>query len=216
VPARRTPIVLLGLVLAVLFWSAIGPLKPLTWVFETVWVIVGVVVVIITWRVFPLTTLLCALLALHAIVLSYGGHYGYAVTPAGEVVQDWLGLARNPFDRLGHFLQGFVPAIAVREVLWRQSPLRGSRWLPWLTLCVCLAISAFWELMEWWAALLVEGGDPAFLGGQGDPWDTQWDMFLACVGAASALLLLGRWHDRQLATLVSGTTQPAGAAPRRA
>src|SRR6185503_16773425 len=107
-----------------------------------------VVVVIIIWRVFPLTTLLCTLLALHAIVLSYGGHYGYANTPAGDLVQDWLDLARNPFDRLGHFLQGFVPAIAVREVLWRRSPLRGTRWLPWLTFCVCLAISAFWELME--------------------------------------------------------------------
>ena len=214
-PARRTPLALLVVVLAVLAWSAIGPLKPMTWFFETVWVIVGVVVVLVVWRRFPLTTLVCGLLALHAVVLAYGGHYGYAETPAGDAVQDWLGLDRNPYDRLGHFLQGFVPAIVAREVLWRRSPLRGSGWLPWLTLSVCLAISAFWELMEWWGALLVEDGDPSFLGGQGDPWDTQWDMLLALLGAGLALLLLSRLHDRQLTEMsINGTTPRGGAGPR--
>jgi putative membrane protein len=217
VPVRRSPIALLTVVVAVLIWSAINPLKPMTWFFETIWVVVGIVVVLIFWRRFPLTTLLCGLLALHAVVLAYGGHYGYANTPAGDAVQDWFDLARNPFDRLGHFLQGFAPAIAVREVLWRCSPLRGSRWLPWLTLSVCLAISAFWELMEWWGALLVEGGNPSFLGGQGDPWDTQWDMLLALFGAGLALVTLSRVHDRQLERLtLAGTTQRADAAPRRA
>ena len=201
VPTRRTPLVLLGVVLVVLAWSAVQPLRPMTWLLETVWVLVGLVVVLAAWRRFPLTTLLCALLALHAVVLAYGGHYGYSETPAGDAVQGWLGLERNPYDRLGHFLQGFVPAVAAREVLWRRSPLRGTRWLPWLTVAVCLAISASWELLEWAGAVVVEGGDPAFLGGQGDPWDTQWDMLLALVGATLAVLVLRRPHDRQLAVL---------------
>jgi putative membrane protein len=215
VPTRRTPIALLVLVVAVYTWSAIGADKQLTWVLETVWVPVGVLVVLAAWRKFPLTTLLCAVLAFHAIVLAYAGHYGYANTPLGDAVQDWLDLDRNPFDRLGHFLQGFAPAIAVREVLWRRSPLRATRWLPALTLCTCLAISAFWELLEWWGAYAVEGGDPAFLGGQGDPWDTQWDMFLALIGATLALLLLTRLHDRQLARAeLMRTTQRAAEIPR--
>ncbi len=174
--------------------SGLHPYRMGTWFFETVWVGIGLLVVALTRRRFPLTTLLCVLLAIHAAVLLYGGHYTYARTPLGDA----LGLVRNPYDRLGHFMQGFVPAIAVREVLWRRSPLRGTRWLAPLTVCVCLAISAFWELLEWWGAYLVANGDPAFLGGQGDPWDTQWDMFLALVGAVLALVTLGRWHDRQL------------------
>jgi putative membrane protein len=178
--------------------SAVHPYRLGTWFFETVWIGVGLVVVALTRRRFPLTTVLCWVLAIHAIVLLYGGHYTYARAPLGAVVQEALDLARNPYDRLGHFMQGFAPAIAVREVLWRRSPLRGSRWLAPLTVCVCLAISAFWELLEWWGAYAVAGGDPAFLGAQGDPWDTQWDMLLALVGAVVALLLLTRVHDRAL------------------
>lgn len=117
---------------------------------------------------------------------------------ARERVQDWLGLNRNPYDRLGDFMQGFAPAIAVREILWRRSPLRRSRWLPVLVVTCCLAISACWELLEWLGALVVQNGDPAFLGGQGDPWDTQWDLFLALVGSILALALFSRLHDRQL------------------
>lgn len=213
-PARRAPVVLLVLVTAALVWSAVAPLKPLTWLMETVWVIIGLAVVLATWRRFPLTTLACVLLAVHGIVLAYGGHHGYSETPAGDAVQEWLGLERNPYDRLGHFLQGFVPAVVAREVLWRRSPLRGSRWLPWVVVAFCLAISALWELLEWAGAVVVEGGDPAFLGGQGDPWDTQWDMLLALVGALLALMIFTRWHDRQLAGLTR-TTPPAAAAPRR-
>lgn len=196
--ARRAPPVLLAIVLTVLAWSAIAPNDLGTWFMETVWVVGGVTLVLLAWRRFPLTTLLCSLLAVWAVVLAYGGHYGYANTPAGDAIQDWLNLARNPYDRLGHFLQGFVPAIAVREVLCRRSPLRNSQWLVPLTICVCLALSAAWELLEWAGAFVVEGGDPAFLGGQGDPWDTQWDMLLALVGATIALATLSRLHDRQL------------------
>lgn len=198
---RRTPLVLLVVVLAVLVWSVIGATKPLTWALETIWAVVGVAVVVAVWRRFPLTTLLCCLLTTHAVVLAYGGHTGYSETALGDAVQDWWGLQRNPYDRLGHFMQGFAPAIAVREVLWRRSPLRGSRCLPVLVVSVCLAISASWELLEWLGAELFEGGDPAFLGGQGDPWDTQWDMLLALVGALVSLGLFSRLHGRQLERL---------------
>lgn len=198
---RVTLAVLLALVLATFGWSAIEPRDVGTWVMETVWVPLGLAVIAAVWRRFPLTTLLCVLLTVHALVLTYGGHYGYANTPLGDSVQDWLGLARNPYDRLGHFLQGFVPAIAVREVLWRRSPLRASRLLPFLVLCVCVAISAAWELLEWAGAEVTDGGSPAFLGGQGDPWDTQWDMLMALVGALLSLALLSRTHDRALARL---------------
>jgi putative membrane protein len=186
--------VLFAVVLAGYVLSAIHPYRGGTWFFETVWVGAGLVVVAVTRRRFPLTTLLCCVLAVWALVLVYGGHYSYARTPVGDL----LGLARNPYDRLGHFMQGFAPAIAVREVLWRRSPLRGSRWLAPLTVCVCLAFSAFWEFLEWWGACLVAGGDPAFLGAQGDPWDTQWDMLMALIGSVVALVTLTRPHDRAL------------------
>ena len=167
--------------------------------------ILGIPLVLLTWRRFPLTTLLCVLLAGHALILIVGGHYTYARTPVGDWLRDTLDLSRNPYDRIGHFVQGFVPAILVRELLVRLSPLRGSRWLGPLIVCACLAFSAFFEMIEWWAA--VAGGEAAddFLATQGDVWDTQWDMFLALIGAILSLLLLSRLHDRQLAALV-----PAG------
>jgi len=192
---------LLAVVVAALVWSAINPYKLGTWFFETVWVVIGLIVVLSAWRRFPLTTLLCSLLTLHAVVLCYGGHYTYALTPFGDWLQDLFGLARNPYDRIGHFMQGLAPAIAAREILWRTSPLRGSRWLAPLVVCVCLAFSAFWELMEWAGAYLVAGGSPSFLGSQGDPWDTQWDMALALLGAIVALALFTGVHNRQLARL---------------
>lgn len=188
----------LVVVAATLVWSAIRPSDVGAWFFETVWVPIGLVAVLAAWRRFPLTTLLCVVLTVHAVVLAYGGHTTYAQTPFGHWLQDLLGLDRNPYDRIGHFLQGFAPAILVREVLARRSPLEGSRWLNPLTFCVCLAFSAFWELLEWWGALLVKHGDPAFLGAQGDVWDTQWDMALAALGAMTALLTLSRLHDGQL------------------
>jgi putative membrane protein len=142
--------------------------------------------------------LLCCLLAVHAVILMVGGHYTYAEVPLGFWVRDALGLARNHYDRLGHFAQGFVPAILAREVLLRNTSLRRGGWLFFLVVCVCLAFSAFYELVEWWTALISGEGATAFLGTQGDVWDTQWDMCLALVGALTAQLLLARAHDRQL------------------
>ena len=193
--------VLLGLATAALVVSGIGPKDGLTWFFETLPIMLGVVLLIWTRRRFPLTPLLYRLLFLHALILALGGHYTYAEVPLGFWLQDLLDLSRNHYDRLGHVAQGFVPAILVREILVRRSPLAGSRWLPVLTVSVCLAFSAFYELLEWWAAVALGADADAFLATQGDPWDTQWDMFLALSGALAALLLLTRLHDRQLARL---------------
>jgi putative membrane protein len=186
------------IVLAVLLWSGIHPHDRFTWWLEVAPVLIGLPIVVLTARRFPLTPLVQVLLALHAIILMVGGKYTYAEVPAGFWVRDALGLARNHYDRLGHFAQGFVPAMVAREILWRRSPLRGSRWLPFIVICICLAISATYEFVEWLAAILTGEGATAFLGTQGDVWDTQWDMFLALCGAVTALLLLSRLHDSQL------------------
>ncbi|MDH6463811.1 putative membrane protein [Micromonospora sp. A200] len=201
------PPALLGVVLVALVVSGIRPYDRLTWLLETVWVIVGIPVLLLTWRRFPLTTLLCCLLAAHAIILIVGGHHTYARTPVGNWVRDLFDLSRNPYDRLGHFAQGFVPAILVREILVRRSPLRGSRWLAPLVVCACLAFSALFEMFEWWSAVVAGSAADDFLATQGDVWDTQWDMFLALVGAITSLALLSRLHDRQL--------PPPPADPRR-
>ena len=193
--------ILLGIVLAVLVWSGIEPHDRFTWFLEVAPVLIGLPIVIAAGRRFPLTPLLYVLLTIHAVILMVGGKYTYAEVPAGFWVQDLLGLGRNHYDRLGHFAQGFVPAILAREILWRRSPLRGSRWLGFVVVSICLAFSAFYELIEWWTAAASGEAAAAFLGTQGDPWDTQWDMFLALLGALSALLLLRRVHDRQLASL---------------
>ena len=198
---RLAPPLLLGVVLVALVVSFVSPYSRLTWLLETVWVIVGIPAILLTWRRFPLTTLLCCLLTVHALILIGGGHYTYARTPLGNWARDAFDLARNPYDRLGHFAQGFVPAVLVREILVRRSPLRGSRWLAPLTVCACLAFSAFFELIEWWSAVIGGSAADDFLATQGDVWDTQWDMFLALIGAITSLLLLSRWHDRQLARL---------------
>ncbi len=207
-PARsRLPAVLLALVLAVLVWSGVAPRERSTWLMEVAPVLVAIPVLAATWRRFQLTPLLYVLVALHACVLCVGGHWTYAEVPAGFWVKDALGLARNPYDRLGHLAQGFVPALVAREVLLRASPLRRGGWLLTLVTSVALAISALYELVEWLAAVLLGAGADAFLGTQGDPWDTQWDMFLALCGALAAQLLLSRVQDAQLARL-----PPAGAA----
>jgi len=209
------PAALVALVTAALIISGLAPTDRVTWLMETFWVVLGIPLAILTWRRFPLTGLLCCLLALHALVLILGGHYTYARTPVGEWLQEWLGLARNPYDRIGHFVQGFVPAVLWREILVRRSPLRGSRWLAPLVACGCLAFSAFFELIEWWAALIGGSGADDFLATQGDVWDSQWDMFLALVGATTSLLLLSKLHDRQLDALerrsATDGTERAGA-----
>ena len=202
--ANRLPWALLAVVLAVLAWSGIAPHDRFTWLLEVAPVLIGVPVLLATGRRFPLTPLLYTLLAVHACILMVGGKYTYAEVPAGFWVSEALGLARNHYDRLGHFAQGFIPAILAREILVRTSPLRGSRWLPFVAIAFCLAFSAFYEMIEWWTAVLAGASSTAFLGTQGDVWDTQWDMFLALIGAVSALLVLSRAHDRQLARLLPG------------
>ena len=199
--ARREPAVLLVLTLVALIVSAIGPRDRGTWWLEVFPVLLAAPLLIATRRRFPLTPLAYRLIFLHALVLMLGAHYTYAEVPAGFWAKDALGFARNPYDRLGHFAQGFVPAIVAREVLVRRSPLRPGKWLAFLVLCVCLAISALYELVEWWAAVIGGEGADAFLGTQGDQWDTQWDMLMALIGASVALATLSRRHDRELARL---------------
>ncbi|WP_418960510.1 DUF2238 domain-containing protein [Streptomyces tritici] len=200
-PGRRLPAVLAVGVAAALALSAWGAKDSTTWLLETVWVMVGLPLVILLRRRFPLSGLLCGLLAVHALVLVVGGHYTYAEVPAGDWVRDWLGLERNPYDRFGHLMQGFVPAVLVRELLVRTSPLRGSRWLAPLAVCGCLAFSAVFEMLEWAAAVIGGQAADAFLATQGDVWDTQWDMFCALIGATCSLILLSRLHDRSLGRL---------------
>jgi len=192
---------LVALVLVVLVWSGIRPHDRFTWFMEVFPVLLGLPVLLATHRRFPLTPLLLILLAIHACILMLGGKYTYAEVPLGNWVRDAFGLARNHYDRVGHFAQGFVPAILAREILWRRSPLRGSRWLPFVVVSICLAFSACYEFLEWWTALATGEGATAFLGTQGDVWDTQWDMFLALVGAATAMLTLSGIHERQLREL---------------
>ncbi len=188
----------LVLVGAALLWSGIAPFDRATWWLEVAPVLIAAPLLVSTARRFPLTPLLYALIAAHAVILIIGGHYTYARVPAGFWVQDWLGLARNHYDRLGHFAQGFEPAILARELLLRRSPLRRGGWLFLLVTACCLAFSAFYELVEWWTALVAGDGATDFLATQGDPWDTQWDMFLALLGALAAQLALARPHDAQL------------------
>jgi len=203
-PARREPLVLLVLALAALVVSGLGPKDRFTWLLEVAPVLIGAPILVATARRFPLTPLLYRLLFVHALVLMVGGHYTYAEVPLGEWAKSAFGFARNHYDRLGHLMQGFVPAILAREVLLRRSPLGRGGWLRLFVTSVCLAFSALYELIEWAAALATGEAATAFLGTQGDPWDTQWDMFLALCGALLAQALLWRLHDRQLARLDRG------------
>jgi len=193
---------LVGMVLAVYVWSAMGPRDRFTWWLETFYTPVVVPFLILTWRRFPLTPLVYTLIAFHLCILMVGGHYTYAEVPLFNWIRDAFGLARNHYDRLGHFFQGFVPALIVREVLLRRTPLVRGGWLLFLVTCVCLAISAAFELFEWAVAVATGARADAFLATQGDPWDTQWDMFMALVGAMLAQLIFARWQDRQLRSLL--------------
>jgi putative membrane protein len=199
---RRLPryeITLLAIVVVVLVWSGVQPADRFTWVMEVVPVLIAVPVLVATYRRFRFTPLVYTLIAIHACILMLGGKYTYAEVPLGFWMERAFGFSRNHYDRIGHFAQGFVPAMIGREILTRASPLKGSRWLPFVVLAFCMAISAFYEFVEWWTALATGTAAEAFLGTQGDPWDTQWDMFFAFVGAIAALLLLSRVQDRQLA-----------------
>jgi len=198
---RKEPQILLALVVVALIVSRIRPYDPLTWFLEIAPILIIAPILMLTYRKFPLTPLLYRLLFIHSLILILGGHYTYARVPVGYWFQDLLDLSRNHYDRLGHFAQGFIPAILVREILLRRSPLKKGKWLFFLTVSVCLAFSALYEIIEWWTA--VAGGEAAdsFLGSQGDIWDTQWDMFLALVGAISSQIILSGLHDKQLEKL---------------
>ncbi len=189
------------IVIVALIASGIAPTDRLTWLMEVAPVLIALPLMIATRRSYPLTLLLTVLIAIHALVLIGGGAYTYARVPFGFWLQDILGTLRNPYDKIGHFMQGFVPAMVAREILLRGDFVRGRRMTAFLCVCVAMAISACYELIEWAAAVALGQGADEFLGTQGDVWDTQSDMFMALIGASTALLLLARWHDRQLAAL---------------
>lgn len=197
--AQHRLLAVLGLIVAsALGLSAIAPYDRATWLLEVAPVLIAAPVLALSYRRFPLTRLLYLLIAFHALVLILGGAYTYARVPLGFWVQDALQLARNPYDKLGHFMQGLVPMLVAREILLRNGYLRPGPMLGFLAICVALAISAFYELIEWWVALLAGGGAVDFLGTQGDPWDTQSDMFLALIGACFGLLALAGLQNRQI------------------
>jgi putative membrane protein len=184
--------------LAVLTWSGIGPHDYPTWLLEVAPALLAAAVLWLTRERFPLTRLTYTLILIHCVILMVGGHYTYAEVPVGDWVRDALDQSRNNYDKLGHFAQGFIPAIVAREILIRKTVINYPGWRDFLIVCVCLAISAFYELVEWWVALLSDDAADAFLGTQGYAWDTQSDMWFALLGAVSALILLSRLHDRQL------------------
>lgn len=200
-------VALLAAVALVFAWSGWHPKDRLTWLLEVAPVLVAVPILVGTRRRFPLTPLAYVLIAVHACILMVGGRYTYAEVPLFDWIRDALRAARNDYDRLGHFAQGFVPAIVAREVLLRKTPLRRGGWLAFLVVCVCMAISATYELVEWTSAEVGGAQSDAFLGTQGDPWDTQKDMLMAGIGAVAALLALPRIHDRQLSALSDGASR---------
>ena len=200
-PPKTTSIIWTGLFLVPFVWSAIAPHDYLTWFLEVLPAIVAFCLLAATRRQFPLTPLCYWLILMECIILMIGGHYTYAHVPAFDWVRDYFHQSRNNFDKLAHFTQGFVPAIAAREVLIRFSVVQSRHWLVFLVTCVCLAISAFYELIEWWVALVSKQAAEAFLGAQGYEWDTQSDMAFALVGALVALAWLSRVHDAQIARL---------------
>jgi putative membrane protein len=192
-------LVLLGSMVVLLVWSGIHPHDRLTWWLEVAPIFIGVPALILLYPRLRLTPLVYTLIWIHCGILMLGGHYTYAQVPLGFWMERWFGFTRNHYDRIGHLAQGFIPAMLAREIFIRRSPLAGSRWLPFMVICFCLAFSAFYELVEFWTALAEGSAATDFLGTQGDPWDTQWDMMLALIGAIVSLLLLSRVQDRQLA-----------------
>jgi putative membrane protein len=201
--ARTFHLTLLFIVGVVFCWSGWRPYDRFTWWLETAPALAGLVILLATYRRFPLTNLCYALIALHICVLCLGGHYTYARVPLFDWLRPIFGWERNHYDRLGHLMQGFVPAIIAREVIIRLGVVHRKKWVPFLVVSVCLAISAFYELLEWWAALIGGSAADDFLGSQGDVWDTQSDMCLALIGAVCALLFLSRFHDRGLRMIQS-------------
>ena len=202
-PERPLQASLLVIVAIALVASGIAPTDRPTWLMEVAPVLIALPILIATRQRFPLTDLLYVLILVHAIVLMVGGHYSYARVPLGFWMQEAFDFSRNHYDRIGHLAQGFIPAIAAREILLRRTPLKPGRWLFFLVSSVCLAISAMYEFIEWGAAVALGQGADEFLATQGDPFDTQSDMLMAWIGAMLAQWSLGRWHDRQLASLLA-------------
>ncbi|WP_196138202.1 DUF2238 domain-containing protein [Aliikangiella sp. G2MR2-5] len=196
-----TKITWLSVFFVTLIWSGIGPKDQLTWFLEVLPAIIGLVIILATRARFPLTSLLYFLILVHSLVLMVGGHYTYAEVPLGEWCKSWFGWERNNYDKLGHFLQGFVPAILARELFIRHNVVNGNGWRHLFIISVCLGFSAFYELIEWWVALLSDEAADSFLGTQGYIWDTQSDMMYALTGAVTALLTLSQFHNRQLSLL---------------
>lgn len=200
-PIKPLHLILVALVLVVLIWSGIGPKDRFTWFLEIAPVLIGFALILPTYHRFRLTDLLYVLIAIHCVILCVGGRYTYAEVPVGFWVQEFFGHSRNHYDRLGHFAQGFIPAILAREILIRNHVLQKPKWLFLFVTSICLSFSAVYEFIEWGAALATGENATAFLGTQGDVWDTQWDMFLALIGAVVAQFTLAKWHDRQLAII---------------
>jgi len=192
---------LAAIVLAALIVSGISPFDRTTWIMEVAPVLIALPLLVATRRSYPLTTLLYVLIAVHMLVLIAGGAYSYARVPLGFWLQELLGSLRNPYDKIGHLMQGFVPALVAREILLRGKYVSGQKMTGFLCICIAMAISASYELIEWGAALWLGQGADEFLGTQGDPWDTQSDMFMALIGSSCAIFLLSGWHDRQLKNL---------------
>lgn len=198
----------LAIFFATLAWSGWQPHDYVTWWLEVAPALIALAILWFTRKRFPLTPLSYWLILAHAIILMVGGHYTYAEVPAGDWLREWVGGDRNNYDKLGHLAQGFVPAVVIREILLRNRVVARRGWLSLFVISICLAFSAFYELIEWWVALLSNQAAEAFLGTQGYVWDTQSDMFLALVGACLAIVLLGKWQDRQIAALSSGARLP--------
>lgn len=192
-----------AIIAIVLIISGIKPYDRMTWLMEVIPVLIVMPVLFMSFKKFPLTNLLYTLIFLHAIVLIVGGAYTYARVPLGFEIADWFNLDRNPYDKIGHFMQGFVPAVVAREILIRNHILAKGKILSFIVICIVLAISATYELIEWAAALLLGQGAEEFLGTQGYEWDTQSDMFFALIGGSTALLFLSKWHDWQISNLIS-------------
>ena len=194
----RNAILWAAIFIGVLLWSAFRPADSTIWVLEVAPAIIGAAVLVFTRKRFPLTTLTYVLILIHCIILMIGGHYTYAEVPIGDWVRDTFDQSRNNYDKLGHFVQGFVPAVIAREIVVRLQVFNFAGWRNFFIVCFCLAVAAFYELIEWWTAVLAGESADAFLSTQGYVWDTQADMWTALIGAVLALLFLGRWQDRQL------------------
>jgi len=205
----RYELALLASMVILLAWSGVAPHDRFTWWLEVAPIFIGVPVLIWLYPKLRLTPLTYTLVWLHCLILMLGGHYTYAQVPLGFWIQDAFGFTRNHYDRIGHLAQGFIPAMLAREIFIRRSPLRGSRWLPFMVVCFCLAFSALYELIEFWTALAAGGAATDFLGTQGDVWDTQWDMQLALIGSIVSLVLLSGVQDRQLAASLRAPTSQA-------